>query len=107
MSDYVDPLNWHAFTDLDKAIISFLLNRGYQGATSPQIAEAVSLPDPHGNGRIKIWHRLKRIQKTSYRQRGGYMIILDARRWRMNWEDFSFKGYERPLVEEPEEIDEH
>jgi len=93
MSSVVNPLAWKDFTDLDRQILKFLLEQKFKGATSTEIAQNIDLEAPKVSGRVKVWHRLKRMQRVSIRMKGDPIVILQRKRWHMNFEDFTFKDY--------------
>lgn len=102
LSPVIDPLNWKKdLSDLDLQILLNLLAAGYAGMQTPDLARVCNLQDPGKSGRVTIWHRLKKIQKISYRLKGDCIVLLERRRWRMNWENFTFAGYpKQPAADE-------
>jgi hypothetical protein len=95
MSDNIDILHWPELGDLDRKILLSLLNSGSKGLTSTEIASQIKIPDPATSGRVKVWHRIKRIRKIGHQKKGGWVIVQDFRRWVMNTDDFTFIWKER------------
>lgn len=99
LSAIVDPLTWKDLSDLDRLILKALLAAGHAGMETPALAQACGLPyrgKERAKGRHAIWQQLRKIRKISYRLKGDYIVLLESRRWRMNWEDFTFAGYSKP-----------
>lgn len=91
LSPTVDPLDWKDFTELDKGIIKHLLEKKYAGDTTTGIAEAIGLDKPTSTGRVIVWRRLKRIQRISNRIKGAPIVLIDKKRWFMNYDEFTYK----------------
>lgn len=90
LSPVTNPFNWQDLTELDKEILTFLLNRKYKGATTTEIAKSLNLDNPESSGRTIIWRRLKRITKISIGLKGAPVVVTNAKRWLMNYDEFTF-----------------
>jgi hypothetical protein len=90
LAPVVNPLRWDIFTDLEKAIIQYLLDKKFEGATTTEMARKLNLPSPEGSGRVIVWRRLRRIQRLSKRKKGVPIVVYESKRWFMNYEEFSF-----------------
>jgi len=91
LAEVINPLGWKDYTDRQKQIIEYLLSKKYEGATTPEIAKALKLPEPEKSGRTIVWRELKRIQRISKRIKGSPIVICQGKRWTMNYEDFTFE----------------
>ena len=90
LSKVVNPIEWKDISDLDKKIIKFLHKKKYDGATTTEIAKAVGLKDPESYGRTTVWRRLKRIEYISRRIEGSPIVVVERKRWRLNYDEFDF-----------------
>lgn len=88
-----NPLNWDELNDVDKQIIKTLLGKGgTRGLTTTELAE-ITGQENIPSGRVIMWRRLKQIVKKS-RMRTGYpLVLLEHRRWHMNYDDFIFSEH--------------
>lgn len=90
LAQAVYPLEWKQFNDLDKSIITILIQSNREGASTTEIAQKLNLENPKTVGRVVIYERLKRIAKISNRLKGSPFVISSHRKWVMNWDDYDF-----------------
>lgn len=102
----VSSFDWKDFTDRDKAILTFLLNREREGATSTEIASAIGMDSPESGGRTIVYMRLKRIERISKRLKGQSIVINERKRWFLNYEEFDFPKVNPKNVRSESETDE-
>jgi len=88
----VVTFDWKDFYQKDREILNFLLQKGREGATTTEIAQAVGFDAPETSGRTLVYAKLKRIERISNRLKGAPIIIMDRKRWFLNFEEFDFVG---------------
>jgi hypothetical protein len=101
LSETVTSFDWKDFSERDKAILNALLERGREGASTTEIAEALNLEAPEAGGRTIVYTRLKRIERISRRLKGAPIVMSERKRWYLNYDDFNF-----PVVRKDERVGE-
>ena len=91
LSPEIVSFNWKDFTERDKAILNYLLQKEREGATTTEIAEALGFPKPETSGRTIVYRRLKRIERVSRRIKGFPIVVYQSKRWMLNYDDFRFE----------------
>lgn len=90
MSSPINPLEWNELNDLDKSILKFLYKKKFAGATTSEIAAGIGLQSAETSGRVIVWKRLKRILKVSKEKEGIPLVMKEGRKWKLNFDDFTF-----------------
>ncbi len=99
LSPTITTFEWKDFNERDKGILNYLLRKERQGATTFEIAEAISLNAPETSGRTIVYRRLKRIERISRRIKGISIVIPERKRWYLNYDDFQFHVKEAKINE--------
>jgi len=97
----ISSFDWKDFTDRDKAILNYLLQRGREGATSTEIAEAIGMDSPESGGRTIVYTKLRRIERISKRLKGQPIVVNERKRWFLNYDEFDFPEVKK--TDEPSE----
>ena len=90
LSPMIMSFDWKDFTERDKGILNFLLEKGREGASTTEIAEKLEFEEPETSGRTIVYTRLKRIERISKRLKGAPLVISERKRWYLNYDDFNF-----------------
>lgn len=90
LSPMITTFDWKDFSERDKTILTFLLNKGREGATTTEIAVGLNFSEPETSGRAIVYVRLKRIERISKRLKGSPIILCERKRWYLNYDDFNF-----------------
>lgn len=90
MGGMIVTFDWKDFSQRDKQILNCLLQKGQEGSTTTEIASAINLNSPETGGRTIIYERLKRIKRISSRLKGAPIVIMDRKRWFLNFQEFDF-----------------
>jgi len=104
LSETITSFEWKDFSERDKAILHTLLEKGREGASTTEIANALNLEAPETGGRTIVYTRLKRVERISRRIKGTPIVICERKRWYLNYDDFDFPEVKKN--ERPEEIGE-
>jgi len=99
MSPIVVSFDWSEFSERDKAILNFLLKKGRAGGTTTEIAYGLEMNEPETSGRVKVYRRLKRIERISRKLKGSPIVTYERKRWSLNYDDFQFQVNYPPLKE--------
>ena len=91
LSPTIVSFDWKEFNERDKEILEYLYCKGREGATTTEIATNLRFPNPESSGRTIVYRRLKRIERISRRIKGLPIVIYEAKRWFLNYDDFDFK----------------
>lgn len=89
LSAMVVSFDWKDFSERDKTILKFLLEKR-EGASTTEIAEGLAFSEPETSGRTIVYTRLKRIERISKRVKGLPLVISERKRWYLNYDDFNF-----------------
>lgn len=90
ISPSIASFDWEGFSDRDKAILRFLLSSERKGMTTTKIAEGLNMHEPETCGRVKVYRRLKRIERVSRKIKGLPIVLYEKKRWSLNFDDFQF-----------------
>jgi len=82
--------DWKDFSIRDKQILEALLRKGREGATTTELANTIGLNSPEAGGRTIVYTRLRRIERISKRLKGVSIIVMDRKRWFLNFDEFNF-----------------
>ena len=88
----IASFDWKEFLARDKQILNLLLQKGREGATTTEVATAIGLDNPETGGRTIVYERLKRIQRISTRLKDAPIVVMDSKRWFLNFNEFEFVG---------------
>lgn len=89
-ADNLNPLSLPDLLERDKEILSALLPKSREGASTTELARELNYHLPKTSGRTIIYRRLRYIAKISQRKKGFPIIVKIGRKWAMNFDDFSF-----------------
>jgi len=90
LSPAVVSFDWSEFSERDKAILNFLLKKERAGGTTTEIAHGLEMSEPETSGRVKIYRRLKRIERVSRKLKGLPIVKYEKKKWSLNFDDFQF-----------------
>ena len=90
LSPTIVGFDWAGFSERDKSILEYLLQKGREGDTTTNIAEALEFKDPEFAGRVKIYRSLKRIERISRKLKGLPIVIYERKKWSLAFDDYQF-----------------
>jgi len=102
LSATVVSFEWKEFSERDRAILNALLEKGREGASTTEIALRINLNEPETSGRTIVYTRLRRIERISRRLKGFPLVIVERKRWYLNYDDFSFPETKKDESQESE-----
>lgn len=99
MGGMIVTFDWKDFSARDKGILNFLLQKSREGATTTEIASSIGLESPETSGRTIVYERLKRIERISKRLKGASIVVMDRKRWFLNYDEFDFPETKKDALE--------
>lgn len=106
LSPAVVSFDWTEFSDRDKAILNFLLGKDRAGGTTTEIAQGLEMSEPETSGRVKVYRRLKRIERVSRKLKGLPIVNYERKKWSLNFDDFQFHVKEESQTKETKKSEE-
>jgi len=86
-----NPFDWEELSPLEKEIFRHLLKRGWKGDTATNMAKLFGVPNPETSGRVKVYRKLRRIEKISMKKEGVPIVVLEGKRWLANFTEYDFE----------------